>query len=133
MIFGIIKHLCKENGKMLIKKIVSVILSLSLVFMVSGCDSDKDNPLHGKDTDERIVMCLENAYPEHNFKVVKSFDKQKNEGLFEDENGISFKVRYGIFFFCNAVALSFAPSRRTTRGIPPYSIYSDNPMYLSPL
>ena len=72
---------------MLIKKIVSVILSLSLVFMVSGCHSDKDNPLHGKDTDERIVMCLENAYPEHNFKVVKSFDKQKNEGLFEDENG----------------------------------------------
>ena len=49
---------------MLIKKIVSVILSLSLVFMVSGCQSDKDNPLHGKDTDERIVMCLENAYPE---------------------------------------------------------------------
>lgn len=78
---------------MLIKKIVSVILSLSLVFMVSGCHSDKDNPLHGKDTDERIVMCLENAYPEYNFKVVKSFDKQKNEGLFEDENGISFKVR----------------------------------------
>ena len=72
---------------MLIKKIVSVILSLSLVFMVSGCHSDKDNPLHGKDTDERIVMCLENAYPEYNFKVVKSFDKQKNEGLFEDENG----------------------------------------------
>ena len=72
---------------MLIKKIVSVILSLSLVFMVSGCQSDKDNPLHGKDTDERIVMCLENAYPEYNFKVVKSFDKQKNEGLFEDENG----------------------------------------------
>ena len=71
---------------MLIKKIVSVILSLSLVFMVSGCQSDKDNPLHGKDTDARIVMCLENAYPEHNFKVVKSFDKQKNEGLFEDEN-----------------------------------------------
>ena len=29
---------------MLIKKIVSVILSLSLVFMVSGCHSDKDNP-----------------------------------------------------------------------------------------
>lgn len=78
---------------MLIKKIVSVILSLSLVFMVCGCHSDKDNPLHGKDTDERIVMCLENAYPEHNFKVVKSFDKQRNEGLFEDENGISFKVR----------------------------------------
>ena len=72
---------------MLIKKIVSVILSLSLVFMVSGCQSDKDNPLHGKDTDERVVMCLENAYPEYNFKVVKSFDKQKNEGLFEDENG----------------------------------------------
>ena len=78
---------------MLIKKIVSVILSLSLVFMVSGCQSDKDNPLHGKDTDERIVMCLENAYPEHNFKVVKSFDKQKNEGIFEDENGLEFKVR----------------------------------------
>ena len=72
---------------MLIKKIVSAILSLSLVFMVSGCHSDKDNPLHGKDTDERIVMCLENAYPAHNFKVVISFAKQKNEGLFEDENG----------------------------------------------
>ena len=78
---------------MLIKKIVSVILILSLVFVVSGCQSDKDNPLHGKDTDERIVMCLENAYPEHNFKVVKSFDKQKNEGIFEDENGLEFKVR----------------------------------------
>ena len=48
MIFGIIKHLCKGIGKMLIKKIVFVILSLSLVFMVSGCQSDKDNPLHGK-------------------------------------------------------------------------------------
>lgn len=78
---------------MLIKKIVSVILILSLVFVVSGCQSDKDNPLHGKDTDERIVMYLENAYPEHNFKVVKSFDKQKNEGIFEDENGLEFKVR----------------------------------------
>ena len=59
MIFNIIKHLCKEIWEMLIKKIVSVILSLILVFMVSGCQSDKDNPLHGKDTDERIVMCLD--------------------------------------------------------------------------
>ncbi len=66
---------------MLIKKIVSIILSLCLFLVVSGCQSDKENPLHGKDTDERIVMCLENAYPEHNFKVVKSFDKQKNKIL----------------------------------------------------
>lgn len=72
---------------MLIKKIVSVILSLSLVFMVSGCHSDKDNPLHGKDTDERIVMCLENAYPEYNSrwlnhltsKKMKDFLKMKME------------------------------------------------------
>lgn len=78
---------------MLIKKMVSIILSLSLILVISGCQSGKDNPLHGKNTDERIVMCLENAYPEHNFKVVKSFDKQRNEGLFEDENGIRFKVR----------------------------------------
>lgn len=39
--------------------------------------SSVNNPLSGKDTDQRIVMCLNNAYPEHNFKVVKSFDKQK--------------------------------------------------------
>lgn len=78
---------------MLIKKVESVILVLSLFLGLSGCQSVKDNPLYRKNTDERIVMCLEKAYPEHNFKMVKSFDKQKNEGPFEDENGISFKVR----------------------------------------
>lgn len=49
--------------------------------------------MSGKDTDQRILMCLNKAYPEHNFKVVKSFDRQKNEGMFEDEGGIKFKVR----------------------------------------
>ena len=51
------------------------------------------NTLIGKTTDEIIIMCLENTYPEHKFHVVESFDKQKDEGVFADENGLEFKVR----------------------------------------
>lgn len=78
------------------KKIIGGLVMITLIFVLSGCGLKKssvNNPLSGKDTDQRIVMCLNNAYPEHNFKVVKSFDKQKNEGTFEDEKGINFKVR----------------------------------------
>lgn len=78
------------------KKIIGGLVMITLISVLSGCGLKKssvNNPLSGKDTDQRIVMCLNNAYPEHNFKVVKSFDKQKNEGTFEDENGLEFKVR----------------------------------------
>lgn len=60
---------------MLIKKIVSVILSLSLVFMVSGCHSDKDNPLHGKaQFVEETFNQRENGLPE-NFLVIEDCDE----------------------------------------------------------
>lgn len=38
-------------------------------------------------------MCLEDTYPEHQFHVVEPFDKQKDEGVFADENGLEFKVK----------------------------------------
>ncbi len=78
------------------KKIIGGLVMITLISVLSGCGLKKssvNNPLSGKDTDQRIVMCLNNAYREHNFKVVKSFDKRKNEGTFEDENGLEFKVR----------------------------------------
>lgn len=59
---------------------------------MSGCSTYSDNPLSGKDTNERIIMCLEKAYPEHTFSVVESFDKKTDEGIFCDENGIAFSV-----------------------------------------
>lgn len=71
------------------KKIILGLGTVILISLFSGCGlkRDEDNPLSGKDTDQRILMCLNKAYPEHNFKVVKSFDRQKNEGMFEDEGG----------------------------------------------
>lgn len=77
--------------------ILMVVLCLSL----TGCSGiikllhdsvDSDNPLSGKDTNERIIMCLEKAYPEHTFSVVESFDKKMDKGIFCDENGIEFSV-----------------------------------------
>lgn len=77
--------------------ILAILMSLSL----TGCTGlskllhdavDSENPLSGKDTDERIIMCLEETYPEHEFSVVESFDKTENKGLFCDENGIEFSV-----------------------------------------
>ena len=35
--------------------------------------------------DERIVMCMEETYPEHEFSVKTSFDKSKDCGVFQDE------------------------------------------------
>lgn len=78
------------------KRIIGGLIMIMLISLLSGCGLKKanaDNALTGKDTDQRIIMCLQNAYPDHEFKVVKSFEKQKNEGIFEDENGLEFKVR----------------------------------------
>lgn len=78
------------------KRIIGGLIMIMLISLLGGCGLKKanaDNALTGKDTDQRIIMCLQNAYPDHEFKVVKSFDKQKNEGIFEDENGLEFKVR----------------------------------------
>ena len=51
------------------------------------------NTLIGKTTDEIIILCLEDTYPEHQFHVVDSFDEKKDEGIFADENDVEFKVR----------------------------------------
>lgn len=78
------------------KRIIGGLIMVMLISLLSGCGLKKanaDNALTGKDTDQRVILCLQNAYPDHEFKVVKSFDKQKNEGIFEDENGLEFKVR----------------------------------------
>lgn len=72
--------------------IVSIIVLFCMSIM-SGCGmSSEDNPLIGKNTDERVVMCLEETYPEHKFTVVKSFDKTKDRGIYADENGVEFEV-----------------------------------------
>lgn len=54
--------------------------------------ADPDNPLSGKNTDERVILCLEEAYPGHTFSVVEPFDKKVNKGRFCDENGLEFEV-----------------------------------------
>lgn len=72
-----------------------------LCLLVTGCSGisklfndsiDSENPLSGKDTDERIIMSLEKAYPGHSFSVIKPFDKKENKGLFSDESGVEFSV-----------------------------------------
>ena len=77
------------------------LLILLLCVSLSGCSeivkllndtNSEDNPLSGKNTDERIIMCLEEEYPEHDFVVVESFNKENDSGKFEDENGMEFKV-----------------------------------------
>jgi len=69
-------------------KFLFVLAIISALFMGCGTNS----PLDGKDIDEIIVMCLEDTYPEHQFHVIESYDKQKREGIFADENGVEFKV-----------------------------------------
>ena len=84
-----------------LKKLGIFLLILLLFISLSGCSevvelvNDKNsagNPLSGKNTDERIIMCLEEEYPEHDFVVVESFNKENDFGKFEDENGIEFTV-----------------------------------------
>ena len=64
------------------KKLGMFLLILLLCISLSGCSelaklvsdmNSEDNPLSGKNTDERIIMCLEEEYPEHDFVVVESF------------------------------------------------------------
>mgnify|MGYP003240649000 FL=1 len=84
-----------------LKKLGMFLLILLLCISLSGCSelaklvsdmNSEDNPLSGKNTDERIIMCLEEEYPEHDFVVVESFNKENDFGKFEDENGIEFTV-----------------------------------------
>ena len=71
------------------KKLGIFLLILLLFISLSGCSevvelvNDKNsagNPLSGKNTDERIIMCLEEEYPEHDFVVVESFNKENDFG-----------------------------------------------------
>ena len=73
------------------KKLGIFLLILLLFISLSGCSevvelvNDKNsagNPLSGKNTDERIIMCLEEEYPEHDFVVVESFNKENDFGKF---------------------------------------------------
>ena len=72
------------------------IISIMILFcmsIITGCGlSSTDNPLFGKNTDERIIMCLEIAYPEHKFAVVESYDEATDSGIYVDENGLEFEV-----------------------------------------
>ena len=74
-----------------LKKLGIFLLILLLFISLSGCSevvelvNDKNsagNPLSGKNTDERIIMCLEEEYPEHDFVVVESFNKENDFGKF---------------------------------------------------
>lgn len=91
------------------KRIISVLLivatclsvtacsPMGIFFDIMDCITDNDNPLSGKSTDERIIMSLEDTYPEHTFSVINSFDNEKGEGFFSDENGIQFRVHNLIY------------------------------------
>lgn len=91
------------------KRIISVLLIVGICLSVTACSpvenlfdimnwiTDNDNPLSGKSTDERIIMSLEDTYPEHTFSAINSFDNDKGEGLFSDEKGIKFRVHNLIY------------------------------------
>ena len=76
------------------KRISSVLLIIGIYLSATACSSirlfsnimdyitDNDNPLSGKNTDERIIMSLEETSPEHTFSVIDSFDNEKGEGFF---------------------------------------------------
>ena len=95
------KYLSYFKIKSLFVLVMTIIISV--VFM--GCGTS--TPLDGKDTDEIIIMCLEDTYPEHQFHVIESYDNQKREGVFADENGVEFKVtntityQYSYHFGCD--------------------------------
>ena len=73
------------------KKLYSIFFFLIGIVCLVGC-GQKDNPLKGKNTDERILMCLEKEYPEHDFVVVESFNRETDSGIFKDEEGREFAV-----------------------------------------
>lgn len=76
------------------KFIIGICAVISCVAMCSCGHQDQDNPLSGKDTDERIIMSLEKTYPEHIFQVVKKYGLQDDEyyGVYKDEKGLKFKA-----------------------------------------
>ena len=73
------------------RKIYSFFTFVIGIVCLVGC-GQKDNPLKGKNTDERILMCLEEEYPEHDFETVESFNRETDCGIFKDEEGIEFAV-----------------------------------------
>ena len=84
-----------------LKKLGMFLLILLLCISLSGCSelaklvsdmNSEDNPLSGKNTDERIIMCLQQTYPEHTFSIVTPFDKDADCGEYSDENGVKFNV-----------------------------------------
>lgn len=84
-----------------LKKLGMFLLILLLCISLSGCSelaklvsdmNSEDNPLSGKNTDERIIMCLQQTYPEHTFSIVTPFDKDADCGEYSDENGVKFSV-----------------------------------------
>lgn len=83
----------RRRKMVLIVPIICALLAgCSGIFDLSQIYKSADNPLSGKDTDERVIMSLEKNYPEHKFSVVESFDKTKDRGIFEDEDGLEFEV-----------------------------------------
>lgn len=83
------------------KKSGIFLLILLLCMYSSGCSEiaklandmvSSDNPLSGKNTDERIIMCLGQTYPEHTFSTVSSFDESAGYGIYSDEMGREFRV-----------------------------------------
>lgn len=82
----------RKFGAILITLMCLLLTGCTEIFKLLHDAVDSDNPLSGKDTNERIVMCLEETYPEHEFSVVESFDKTADKGVFCDENGIEFSV-----------------------------------------
>lgn len=68
------------------------VVMLSIVLTGCGMKSGKDNPLANKDTDERIIMCLQKTYPEHQFETIETYEIKRNQGIYVDENGVKFKV-----------------------------------------
>ena len=78
--------------KEMYKYTVCACLMLLTAYIFTGCSQFINSPLIGKSTDEKIIMCLEDTYPEHQFHVVETFDKEKDEGMYSDENGVEFRV-----------------------------------------
>ena len=83
------------------KKMGTILMILLLCTAFSGCSeigklvrdvNNPDNPLSGKNTDERIIMCLQQTYPEHTFNIVTPFDEGEDCGVYSDENGVKFSV-----------------------------------------
>lgn len=87
----------KKTGTFLLILLLSIFLSGCSKISKSVQDVVSDNPLSFKDTDERIIMCLQKAYPEHKFSVSSSYDGNEGEGVYKDDTGIEFNVQNIIY------------------------------------